>query len=174
MAKGPDSNPELTNEQAQKILINLFTIARHLRPSGMSQIQAHGDPPAPRHVIALFHLGAKGPMSVSELANSLGVTLTTASLLVTQMAASGLAIRKEDPNDHRRTIVSTSHKVKTLVDETLTVKLEALTKGLETLGPQRSASLLRDLEILSKVIEENSIEESPENSKYSDQLVPNK
>lgn len=140
-------------EQAQKILMSLFSIARHLRPSGMTTFMSHQGPPAPRHVIALFHLATKGPMSVGELATSLGVTLTTASLSVTQMAQSGLVVRHEDPSDHRRTIVSVSPKVQPALDEALTTKLQKLKIGLEALGPERTNSLLNDLDILLRAIE---------------------
>lgn len=140
-------------EQAQRILMSLFTIARHLRPSGMTTFISPRGPPAPRHVIALFHLATKGPMSVSELATSLGVTLTTASLSVTQMAESGLVVRSEDPSDHRRTIVAVSREVQPALDDTLTTKLQKLKIGLEALGPERAESLLNDLEVLLNAIE---------------------
>lgn len=148
-----DQSPRRSNSmQAQNMLMTLFTTARLLRPSGLQRF-AHGDPPAPRHVIALFHLATKGPMSVSDLAASLGVTLTTASLSVTQMAASGLVVRNEDPNDHRRTIVSVSKLVQPVVDEALTTKLVQLKRALAALGEERSESLLRDLKFVHDFIE---------------------
>ncbi|MHB8263556.1 MAG: MarR family winged helix-turn-helix transcriptional regulator [Acidimicrobiales bacterium] len=60
---------------------------------------------APRHITALIQVAAVGQMSVSQLAERLGVALTTASLLASQLAAQGLVERKEDPEDHRRTLI---------------------------------------------------------------------
>lgn len=153
-----NKNESITTEQAQDLLMNLFTISRHLRPSGATKFASNAEPPAPRHIMALFHLSTKGTMSVSELASSLGVTLTTASLAVTQMANLGLVDREEDPNDHRRTMVSVSEKVKPIVEETITTKLEVLKQGLQTLGPQRTQSLTYDLQCLAQNLEntENS------------------
>ena len=91
--------------------LSLFTVFRNLRPTNARNLLPRIEPPAPRHIMALFHLAVSGPMSVSELATHLGVTLTTASLSVTQMAAAGLVIREEDPTDHRRTIVSISPNI---------------------------------------------------------------
>ena len=153
-----------TSEHAHKVLMSLFTIFRHLRPSGKMGFAVHHEPPAPRHIMALLHLATHGPMSVSELATSLGVTLTTASLSVTQMAASGLVTREEDPSDHRRTIVSISPKVQPLVQEVMTTKVKALEKGLAALGTERSRQLLRDLEILLGAIESQEEPETLEES----------
>ncbi len=163
-------NAEIS-EHSQKVLMSLFTIFRHLRPTGMKNFWLHGEPPAPRHIMALFHLATTGPMSVSELAANLGVTLTTASLSVTQMAASDLVIREEDPTDHRRTIVSISPRVEPLVREVFTTKVHALEKGLAALGPEKSETFMRDLEVLLKAIEshnDNDSEEAPNSMKLDE------
>lgn len=153
MATSKDPDQSISSEQAQKVLMSLFTISRLLRPSGIRNLATKGDPPAPRHVIALFHLATKGPMSVGELANTLGVTLTTASLSVTQMAAANLVIRSEDPLDHRRTIVSISSKLQPIVEEVLTTKLQTLHRALAVLGPKRSENLVKDLDLLLQTLE---------------------
>jgi len=153
-----------TSEHSQKVLMSLFTIFRHLRPTGMKNFWLRGEPPAPRHIMALFHLATTGPMSVSELATNLGVTLTTASLSVTQMASSDLVIREEDPSDHRRTIVSISPRVEPFISEVFTTKVRALERGLAALGPERSEAFLRDLEILLQEIESQSDTSQEESS----------
>ena len=160
MSKDNDTNRLETSELARKVLMSLFTIFRHLRPSGIKGFAFHGEPPAPRHIMALLHLAANGPMSVSELAANLGVTLTTASLSVTQMAGSGLVSREEDPSDHRRTIVSIAPQVEPIVRELMTTKVQALEKGLAVLGPARTEQFLRDLELLLSAIESQSQSEA--------------
>ncbi len=146
-------------ELAEKVLLSLFTVFRNLRPTNARNLLPRIEPPAPRHIMALFHLAASGPMSVSELATHLGVTLTTASLSVTQMAAAGLVIREEDPTDHRRTIVSISPKIEPTINEIFTSKVQTLEKGLAALGAKRSAAFLRDLQTLLNAIEtENELD----------------
>ncbi len=168
MLSGKEIQATETSQNAQKVLMSLFTIFRHLRPSGIRNFGLGGEPPAPRHVMALFHLAINGPMSVSELANNLGVTLTTASLSVTQMATSELVIRKEDPSDHRRTIVSVSPNIEPIIKEVFTTKVQALEKGLAVLGPKRSEAFLRDLELLLEAIEAQGETESNDHSNHKD------
>lgn len=162
MPKGAQSETAETLEQARIVLMSLFTIFRHLRPSGVKNLAPDVEPPAPRHIMALFNLAIHGPMSVSDIATNLGVTLTTASLSVAQMAAAELVTREEDPSDHRRTIVTISPKVEPLVNELFTSKVEALEKGLTALGPRRAETFMRDLEILLQAIESQSTSEPEE------------
>lgn len=151
-----DIDNQETSKLAEQVLMNLFKVFRNLRPAGVRTLPPNFELPAPRHIMALFHLATSGPMSVSELAVNLGVTLTTASLSVTQMAAVELVMREEDPSDHRRTIVSISPNVEPVINEIFTSKVRALEKGLVALGPQRSESFLRDLELLLHAIESES------------------
>ncbi|MHB2023769.1 MAG: MarR family winged helix-turn-helix transcriptional regulator [Mycobacteriales bacterium] len=61
---------------------------------------------APRHIGAMVALLAmSAPVTVSDLAESLQVNLTTASLLAAELASAGLLTRSEDPADHRRTLL---------------------------------------------------------------------
>ncbi|TAN24971.1 MAG: MarR family transcriptional regulator [Actinomycetota bacterium] len=153
MPEAKNTGNRESTELAEKVLLSLFTVFRNLRPAGGKNLLPRIEPPAPRHVMALFHLAASGPMSVSELATHLGVTLTTASLSVTQMAAAELVIREEDPSDHRRTIVSISPKVEPAINEMFTSKVQTLEKGLAALGAKRSEAFLRDLQTLLQAIE---------------------
>ncbi len=159
MQNGEKMDKLENTELAEKVLLSLFTVFRNLRPTNARNLLPRIEPPAPRHIMALFHLAVSGPMSVSELATHLGVTLTTASLSVTQMAAAGLVIREEDPTDHRRTIVSISPNIEPTINEILTSKVQTLGKGLAALGAKRSAAFLRDLQTLLNAIEsENELD----------------
>lgn len=60
----------------------------------------------PRHMPALLAVAAAGPLSVSELAQRLGLGLSTTSAIVGQLNRAGLLERAEDDADRRRTIVS--------------------------------------------------------------------
>src|SRR5579875_4046830 len=58
-----------------------------------------------RALLALVH---RGPMSIGRLAAELGVRLPTASVLVERLVRQGLAERREDADDRRRTLAQAS------------------------------------------------------------------
>lgn len=153
MPAHPKNQTDVDTQNAQDLLMSLFTLARYLRPSGTTGFTDQADPPAPRHLLALFYLSTKGNMSVSDLASLLGVTLTTASLSVTQMANAGLVEREEDPADHRRTIVSISERVRPMVEETIALKMEKLKIGLQSLGAKRAQALIEDIHHLIQAMD---------------------
>ena len=106
----PAESADRASIEAVDIFLLIVHLARELRCYA-SQIPddvrdtVKGAGLAPRHIHALIQVGAAGQLSVSQLADRLGVALTTASLLASQLAAVGLVERKEDPDDHRRTLI---------------------------------------------------------------------
>jgi DNA-binding MarR family transcriptional regulator len=58
-----------------------------------------------RHAPVLLAVTFAGPLSVSELAERLGLGLSTTSTLVAELSRARLLERSEDESDHRRTIV---------------------------------------------------------------------
>jgi DNA-binding MarR family transcriptional regulator len=65
-------------------------------------------PPAKKH--SPGELCAAGPLSVSELPERIGLSLSSASATVIELADAGLIERAEDPADRRRTIVQISRR----------------------------------------------------------------
>src|SRR6202035_2327954 len=77
---------------------------------GMRRWQDRAAPPVtaplgPRHVAALQQLRG-APLTVSELAARLGLTLPTVSGVVADLDRAGFVERHPDPADRRRTIVA--------------------------------------------------------------------
>ena len=64
-----------------------------------------------RHVAPLVALVIGGPASVSELAERIGQTPATTSLLVGELSRAGFVERREDDADRRRTIVSIDESI---------------------------------------------------------------
>ena len=60
----------------------------------------------PRHAAALSLLGARGELTVGELAGTLGMSVAHASLVLGELARAELVERRPDPQDRRRTLVS--------------------------------------------------------------------
>ncbi len=135
------------------LLVALIEVIRaiRLRPIGLARLRASlgNNEIAARHILALTHLAVSGSMSVSELASRLGVTRTTASLIVSELAQSGLAERSEDADDHRRTIVSIASSHRDDVDRAVELRLEPLRRAVRILGPHAATTLTAGLNVLA-------------------------
>src|SRR5437867_10658234 len=93
-----------TEHELQRLLVDVIRGLRRRGPPPADLRRAfRAAGLGPRHVHTLAHLAKGEPMSVSQLARRLRVTLPTASLLVAELARAGLAERKTDESDRRRT-----------------------------------------------------------------------
>jgi DNA-binding MarR family transcriptional regulator len=105
---------------------------------------------APRHFRAFALIAIGGPMTVSELAAREGCALSTASLLVTQLAEAGLVERREDDADRRCTVVSVAPAYRRASEQILTSKLAPLRRTIERLGPTKAKALLDGLAVYAE------------------------
>ena len=138
------------NEDATDILHLLHMLIRNLRPSPSGLELNDGNRIAPRHVQVLIHLGSNGQLSVSEIAQKLGVNLTTASLSVAQLAQAGMVERSEDPKDHRRTIVKISDRYEKISKLIIDEKVTPLQRVLDEMGPEKTKGLTELLSDLNR------------------------
>jgi DNA-binding MarR family transcriptional regulator len=106
-------------------------------------------PPAPRHVAALMQVVADERMSVSTLAARLGVSLATASQVVTDLEARGLVERIEDPTDRRRTLVQIAETHRALADTLLDTRFRPVQRALDRMRPAEQRAFQRGLELLA-------------------------
>ncbi len=95
-----------------------------------------------RHAPVLMTLALDGALSVGELAKRLGLSLTTASLMVSELSRSGLVERTEDERDRRRTIVRLTPEHRELMDAWLDQRLEPLRRTLAQLTPEARSGFL--------------------------------
>lgn len=107
-------------------------------------------PPAPRHVAALMQVVADEGMSVSTLAARLGVSLATASQVVTDLETSGLVERIEDPTDRRRTLVQVAESHRALADTLLDTRLRPVQRALDRMRPAEQRAIVRGLELIAE------------------------
>jgi DNA-binding MarR family transcriptional regulator len=113
----------------------------------------------PRHLPALMTAYFEGPLSVSELAESTGLSVATTSLLVGELDRAGLVERREDEEDRRRTIVTVDEDVGREVDAWARERLEPLRRTLERLSPEARAHFMEGWRVLE---EESARSVSPE------------
>ena len=104
-------------------------------------------PLGPRHVAALGQL-RDGPVTVSELAARLGLTLPTVSGVLADLDRAGLVERHADPADRRRTIVEIIPAQRALVHDWLDGVAGPLARVLDKLAPSEQAAFLKAMDLL--------------------------
>lgn len=102
----------------------------------------------PRHMPALLAVAAAGPLSVSELAQRLGLGLSTTSAIVGQLSRTGLLERAEDEADRRRTIVRLHDDYRDVIGRWAEQALAPLRGTLERLPPRARAQFMEGWRIL--------------------------
>jgi len=89
---------------------------------------------APRHLSMLSLLLLDGPLTVSELAQSLGVAPTTVSLIVSDLSRKGILVRREDDADRRRRIIDISPDSRPAIAQWLSPGAHAWRRALAPLS----------------------------------------
>ena len=102
----------------------------------------------PRHLTALTHLVLEGEQSVGELAARLGVSLATASLVVSELTRVGLVGRREDDADRRRTLVSVSEQHRAHIEDWFQTKADPLRRALDRMTGRQRRDFVRGLRTL--------------------------
>ena len=104
-------------------------------------------PLGPRHVAALQQLRG-GPITVSELASRLGLTLPTVSGVLADLDRASFVERHADPADRRRTIVQIVPAQATMIGEWLDGAAKPLARVLDKLDPGEQAAFLKAMDLL--------------------------
>jgi DNA-binding MarR family transcriptional regulator len=101
----------------------------------------------PRHAAALEHLRG-GPVSVSELASRLGLTLPTVSGVLADLDRAGYVERHPDPADRRRTIVQLAPDQIPPILAWLDGAARPLSRVLDQLDPSEQAAFVKAMGLL--------------------------
>ena len=129
-------------------LMRLFPrVSRGMRRWQDRSAPATPAPLGPRHVAALDQLRS-GPITVSELASRLGLTLPTVSGVLADLDRAGLVDRHADPADRRRTIVQIIPAQSDLVGQWLDGAADPLARVLDKLAPSEQAAFLKAMDLL--------------------------
>ncbi len=104
----------------------------------------------PRHGPVLLTLTFEGEMSVSELADRIGLRLATASLLVGELGRAGLVERREDERDRRRTLASLSEEYRRSFEPWVRAKLEPIRRTLDELSPAARAHFMEGWRLMAE------------------------
>ena len=105
-----------------------------------------------RHIAPLIALVIGGPASVGELAERIGLTPATTSLLVGELSRAGFVQRQEDEADRRRTIVSIDKSIEEAVRPSLGHTLEPLDRALARMSVAQRRHFMDGLRIVNEEI----------------------
>jgi DNA-binding MarR family transcriptional regulator len=110
---------------------------------------------------------AEGPLVIGQIAQRLGVGLSTGGHLVDRLVQAGLAERTEDSKDRRRTLAQLTPQGEDLYGRLLD-RMHYLQTWIQKLNEDELAALLKGLQGLNRVAEEqseasSSLEESASN-----------
>jgi DNA-binding MarR family transcriptional regulator len=126
------------------LLAAYFGRARSEMPAELDEVfRNHGL--TARHGAVLTQLLPGQSLSVSALAQRLGVSLSTASELVGDLSRARLATRREDPANRRRTLVSLSEDHRAAFESFVTIRSAPLLRALDTLAPRDRAGFVAGL-----------------------------
>jgi DNA-binding MarR family transcriptional regulator len=98
-----------------------------------------------RHGGVLAQLSAGQPISVTELARRMGVSLSTASELVGDLGRAGLVERREDPTNRRRTLAALAPTHRATVQAFVAQRAGPLLTVLDALSPRDRQGFARGL-----------------------------
>ena len=147
---------------AADLLSALRTVVRRLErtqiaPPDIAKEAAWRDaPPAPRHVAALMLVVGNEGLSVTALAGQLGISLATASQVVTDLDGAGLIERYEDPTDRRRTLIKITESHRALATAILDTRLRPVQRALDRMRPAEQRTVIRGLQLIAEELEATS------------------
>jgi DNA-binding MarR family transcriptional regulator len=101
----------------------------------------------------LMALAADGSMTVSAMAERLGIAKPTASILIDRLVHIGDAVRSEDPEDRRRTLVALTPAGVALVARLRNGQSERFERWLAAMRPDDLAALTQGMQALAAIAE---------------------
>jgi DNA-binding MarR family transcriptional regulator len=109
----------------------------------------HAGPLGPRHMPVMVVLMLEEQMAVSDLAQRLGLSVATTSLMTGELARAGLVERREDERDRRRTLVSVTEEYRAQLVPLVRERIGPVRRGLERMDPEVRAGFLAGWRLLA-------------------------
>ena len=104
----------------------------------------------------LLVLAEEGPLVIGQIAQRLGVGLSTGGHLVDRLVQAGLAERAEDAEDRRRTLAQLTPKGEDLYARLLNHPLQ-IQMLIQKLDKDDLAALLQGLQAINRLVEQESV-----------------
>ena len=133
-------------EEADEMLAHVRALWRALVRNPFGEAEQHGL--TGPQVTLMACLVTRGPLTVTELSRTVGMTHSTASGIVDRLQARGLVRRTPDASDRRRTRIAVTEKVARYVRELEVGPAGRLAAALESASPAERRAIRRGLTLL--------------------------
>jgi len=149
--RAPAPPRDISRDEVREVLWLLADVITGLKRSGGHEIPEECRTPfesgalGPRHVPVLMTVTFMGELSVSQIAERIGLSLATTSLMVGELAREGLVERTEDDRDRRRTIVRLHEDYRAVMDTWAQSRFAPVGRALGDLSPTAHAHLVDGL-----------------------------
>ena len=146
---------EPSRDEVREVLWLLADVITGLKRSGGHEIPEECRTPfesgalGPRHVPVLMTVTFMGELSVSQIAERIGLSLATTSLMVGELAREGLVERAEDERDRRRTIVRLHPDYHAVMDGWAEARFAPVGRALRGMSPSAHQHLLDGLRAIA-------------------------
>jgi DNA-binding MarR family transcriptional regulator len=138
------STPDTTDDAVRQLLLVMPRLVGRIKrlppPDPLRSLDL-----APRHLSLLSLLLFDGPLTVSQLAEMLGVAPTTVSLIVSDLSRKGIPARREDNADRRRRIIDISPESRPAISQWLSPGARAWRQALAPLSPAQRQTFVDTL-----------------------------
>jgi MarR family transcriptional regulator, organic hydroperoxide resistance regulator len=136
---------------AEAMLAQIRVLWRDLLRNPYAEAEEHGV--TGPQVTVMACLVARGPMAVTELSKTLGMSHSTASGIVDRLEGRGLVQRTTDAADRRRTEIAVTANVQRYVRELQEGPAGRLARVLDAATPSQRASVKKGLTLLVGLLE---------------------
>lgn len=147
---------EPSRDEVREVLWLLADVITGLKRSGAHEIPDECRTPfesgslGPRHVPVLMTVTFMGELSVSQIAERIGLSLATTSLMVGELAREGLVERAEDQRDRRRTIVRLHPDYRAVMDGWAEERFAPVGRALARMSPTAHRHFLEGLRAIAE------------------------
>jgi DNA-binding MarR family transcriptional regulator len=147
---------DISRDDIREVLWLLADVVTGLKRSGGHEIPEACRAPfesgslGPRHVPVLMTVTFMGELSVSQIADRIGLSLATTSLMVGELAREGLVERTEDERDRRRTLVRLHADYRAVMDRWAQARFAPVGRALARLSPEANEHFLEGLRALAE------------------------
>jgi DNA-binding MarR family transcriptional regulator len=148
-----DASPDVSRDDVREVLQLLVGVITGLK-RGRDEVPNtlreafEGGGLGPRHVPVLMAVAFGDPLSVTEIAERIGLSLATTSLMVGELDRQGIVVRAEDDRDRRRTNVRLHEDHRAIVDAWSQERFSPVARALERLSPAARAHFVEGLKLL--------------------------
>jgi DNA-binding MarR family transcriptional regulator len=142
-------------------LLPQLVVAFRRRAGDVPDILKAGGSRGERHIAAMMSLAIAGPATVSELGTRLNISTAHASLVVGELARSGVVEREHRPDDRRHVVVRLSDAARPAVAEMRRRNAAPLLRFLSELTAEDAEQFITHLALLVSHLVDDEPTESP-------------